>query len=255
MRFVLEPRSSHLEPRTCTYAFRIHPRFHRHSFRKNFFRKGDAPAILAPGRPLLHPAGLGRVQLYLPGRVRGVFLASGVHPFLIIRLPPEFGRGMGGFQGGSPGLSPPLEIMALLFPALLLPRHLGCPDRQGLWGRLFLALRYDPLLPSLGPHQNLSPRPEILLQSLGKRSDPERDPMGLDSFPSFMGCGSGSPMDEIQKPAPVEQRGPLMSSLQNSGPAERIFTADAYGQEFTSPNPNKVSKRMVAGQKILDFFP
>jgi len=41
----------------------------------------------------------------------------------------------------------------------------------------------------------------------------------------------------------------------NGGNLNSFQPADAYGQESSGPNPNKVSKRMVAGEKSLDFSP
>jgi hypothetical protein len=95
---------------------------------------------------------------------------------------------------------------ASFLAAGLFPRRFGCLDRKGLWGRLFLALRYDPLFLSLGPHKNLTHRPEILFQPMGKGSDPERGPMGLDSFGFAVSCGPGIQVAEVPGFSPDGQR-------------------------------------------------
>jgi len=41
----------------------------------------------------------------------------------------------------------------------------------------------------------------------------------------------------------------------NRGTLNSFQPADAYGQEFSGPNPNEVSKGMVEGEKSLDFSP
>ena len=99
-----------------------------------------------------------------------------------------------------------MEVVALFLPAGLLPRRVGCLDRKGLWGRLFLAFRYDPLFLSLGTHKNLTHRPEILLQFLGEGSDPERGPMGLGSRCAVVACGPGIQVGEVPGASPDVQR-------------------------------------------------